>query len=383
MLTLTIVLPLLLFRFFLFLQVQQLVVSKNIASGSDSSGRKLGSARGIAGSRSFSDVASHGAKITADRFLPGATVALRFLNPLLSRVSATRQRKYLKRLDATIIFIFCVDIILTLVFTVSMAFVVAGGAYVTTIGSSSSGSSLTKSSGQSASSGDSNSSSSDGSYEPGDVEPPEGIDSQEWAKAPEWNQLFAKRAYETINTPFNPKSTGADKANGHLVYTMNAWEFTNLSYWDCSSYVGGVAETFGYHISGRELKPPYSERSFNFTDFTRAELDDYLFTGRMIDEVPIAFDSASTPDYRDKLLPGDILTTAMHTGVYIGKNKDGKRIIANMLYYGQPTSRTVDLEGSGLDGGFTDYDTMIGFGTGDLTYVMRPAEIFKDKEPKG
>lgn len=383
MLTLTIVLPLLLFRFFLFLQIQQLVVSQNIASGSDSSGRKLGSVRGIAGSRSFSDVASHGAKITADKFLPGATVALRFLNPVLSRVSATRQRKSLKRLDATILFIFCADIILTLVFTVSMAFVIAGGAYVTTSGSSSN-SSLVKSSGESSSSnGSESSSSSDGSYEPGDVEPPEGIDKEEWAKAPEWNQLFAKRAYETINTPFNPKSTGADKANGYMVYTLNAWEFTHLSYWDCSSYVGGVAETFGYHISGRERQAPYNERPFNFTDFTRAELDDYLYTGRMIKEVPVAFDSASTPDYRDKLLPGDILTTDMHTGVYIGKNKDGKRIIANMLYYGQPTSRTVDLEGSGLDGGFTDYDTMLGFGTGDLTYVMRPAEIFKDKEPKG
>lgn len=158
----------------------------------------------------------------------------------------------------------------------------------------------------------------------GSTEVPKNMDEKEWKRADDIGQKFASTAIESSIMPF-PGSSG-DTNNGHLVYQQGN---TPIGYYDCSTFVSAVYEANGVTHSGKKVKKPY-----DFKTMKKSNLKEYLTAGgtksfiksNHKDAIITKMDASG---WKDKIVPGDVMVSGSHIVVYVGKNKDGKQIIAH------------------------------------------------------
>lgn len=318
---------------------------------------------------------AHSLAVKGASKVKGGAQAVKFGSAIARSAGGTTlraQKKSIKWLDRLIISIVGVDTLLTPLIIISTILFVSGAGVVVLA--------YQDSAGFSARSVSSSSQSADTSLEDAkpissgsqDIIP--GIKQEDWDKADDIGQKLARAAWENVNAPY----AGSDSLNinnGDLVYQQGD---TPVSYYDCSTFVMAVLQSIGYLPNGEK-----SSGGYDFAKNKKSDLEMYLFTGAHIDmlnggSVPKdkawVTDSVSDPDYMSKLVPGDIILTPSHVGIYLGRNESGAHVFAHALMRGISVYRDVELTEAKSDVGLTNLEQTI---MGEPHYVTRFSEYAK------
>lgn len=144
---------------------------------------------------------------------------------------------------------------------------------------------------------------------------PAGLSEDSWSKADAIGKMIASFASDSIINP--PNGT-------YLLYKQGN---TPVGYADCSVFVCAVFEG--------ALKKTFSgldaPNGYDFSVNRKSDLAGYVTTYGMEDVVrnnPSA-KIGSTTSSLDSALPGDILLTDGHVGIYLGKNENGEHVMVH------------------------------------------------------
>ena len=177
--------------------------------------------------------------------------------------------------------------------------------------------------------------------ETSEVGKPVGLSEESWAKADAIGKSIVAFASNSIINP--PNGT-------YLLYQQGN---TPVGYADCSVFVcavfeGALKKTF------TGLDAP---NGYDFAKNKKSDLVDYVTTYGMEDVVYQKPESkiGTTRTSIDSALPGDILLTDGHVGIYVGKNENGDHVMVHASTSVNPTcSGDIALtDGKNLEVGFS------------------------------
>lgn len=189
------------------------------------------------------------------------------------------------------------------------------------------------------------SSSTNGSFSGGK---PTGISDESWNKADDIGKKVIAFATSSILNPPNGK---------YLLYMQGN---TGVGYADCSVFVCAVLEgALNKTFSGMDAPDGY-----DFATNKKSDLKGYVTTYGMEDVIRNKPESkiGTTKTSLSLAMPGDILLTDGHVGIYVGKNENGDDVMVHASTSDNPTcSGDIALsDGKNLEVGFSrvwgDYD---------------------------
>lgn len=170
---------------------------------------------------------------------------------------------------------------------------------------------------------------------------PEGVSEESWSKADAIGKSIVAFASDSIINPPNGK---------YLLYQQGD---TPVGYADCSVFVCAVFEgALNKTFTGLD-----APNGYDFAKNKKSDLVDYVTTYGMEDEVYKKPESkiGTTKTSLDSALPGDILLTDGHVGIYVGKNEKGDHVMVHASTSVNPTcSGDIALtDGKNLEVGFS------------------------------
>lgn len=201
---------------------------------------------------------------------------------------------------------------------------------------------------------------------------PDGMDSEEWAKADDIGQKFAATAIEAAIMDFPESGRASDNINnGKLVYRQgNTWS----GVYDCSTFISAVYEANGYRHDGSKR----SGSPYDFDTMKKSNLEQYKTSGMTYGYIQQnRSDSIVTKmnasGWEEKLVPGDIMVSGVHIATYVGKNDAGDRVVAHS---GSPTADVfydVALTKPGKQVGLKKLDNSMAYSRSVIIY--RPGDF--------
>lgn len=186
---------------------------------------------------------------------------------------------------------------------------------------------------------------------------PEGLSDESWNKADDIGKKIVAFACDSILNP--PNGT-------YLLYQQGN---TPVGYADCSVFVcavfeGALNKTFG----GADAPDGY-----DFSVNRKSDLKGYVTTYGMEDVVASkpSCKIGSTGSSIDSALPGDVLLTNGHVGIYVGKNEKGNHVMVHASTSNNPNCKgDINLE----DG----QKLQVGFSGVNRSYeIIRPSKILE------
>ena len=144
---------------------------------------------------------------------------------------------------------------------------------------------------------------------------PLGVSEESWSKADSIGKSIVSFAVDSIINPPNGE---------YLLYKQGN---TPVGYADCSVFVCAVFEG----ALNRTFGGGYAPDGYDFAKNKKSDLKAYVTTYGMeaiVHSIPLS-KIGSTREGFDKAMPGDVLLTDGHVGIYVGKNEDGVDVMVH------------------------------------------------------
>lgn len=279
--------------------------------------------------------------------------------------------------DIKIIVVTIVDLLITFYMLLMILGMVAGGSYILSSGASDGGGDRLVPS-VSATQG----TASTGGNPPvvGSTAVPAGMDPADWKRASPFQQKLASTA---ISASLMDSPPGAPTTKrGKMPYKQGN---TPVGVYDCSTFTNAVWEANGYNMKAEKIG-----KNYNFMTNKKSDLTIYKPSAGMTNYykgTAGVIGTSKDPGIKDKIVPGDIFTNHGHVMFYVGKNKEGRPLVAHAarmsLYY------STDLSGGRIPK--SDAPSGYSFGVGispldeilpsmerkNTVYIVRPDKLFK------